>query len=165
MKIPQSPFRDAPGDGAARDAAAGPGEHAHTLRVRYADSDQMGVAYYANYLVWFEVGRTEWLRARGYAYRDLEARGVFLPVTAAACRYLAPCRYDDLLRVLTRVAEVGRTRVRFDYRVLKEDGTPAAVGHTEHCFLSRDGRPVRIPADVHAVLAGGDPAPGARAPA
>src|SRR5262249_40929545 len=95
---------------------------------------------YANYLVWFEVGRTEWLRSRGYAYRSLEGEGVFLPVTEASCRYLAPSRYDDLVWIVTRVGRLGRTIVRFDYRILKEDGTLAAEGHTEHCFLSREGR-------------------------
>ncbi len=137
--------------------AAGPGEHVHSLRVRYADSDQMGVAYYANYLVWFEVGRTEWLRSRGYAYRALESQGIFLPVTEAVCRYLAPCRYDDLLYVVTSVGKLGRTVVRFDYRVLKEDGKTAAIGHTEHCFLSRAGRPVRAPEEIARVLASGAP--------
>jgi acyl-CoA thioester hydrolase len=135
------------------------------LRVRYADSDQMGVAYHANYLVWFEVGRTEWLRSRGYAYRAIESHGVFLPVTEASCRYLAPCRYDDLLSVVTRVGRLGRTVVRFDYRVLKEDGTLAATGHTEHCFLSHDGRPVRAPREIHAILTGRGTATGDRTPA
>jgi acyl-CoA thioester hydrolase len=152
VKPPASPFRDPPPGDGAPGSDPGPGEHAHTLRVRYADSDQMGVAYYSNYLVWFEVGRTEWLRSRGYAYRDLESRGIYLPVTEAACRYLAPCRYDDLLRVVTRVGRLGRAVVRFDYRVLKEDGTLAAVGHTEHCLLSRDGRPLRVPAEIARVL-------------
>src|SRR5215831_2478836 len=72
--VPPAPFEIAPG------------EHAFAVRVRYADSDQMGVAYYANYLIWFEVGRTEWLRSRGYTYRSLEGEGVFLPVTEACCR-------------------------------------------------------------------------------
>ena len=130
-------------------------EFSYEISVRYGDTDQMGVAYYANYLVWFEVGRTEWLRSRGYAYRDLERSGVFLPVTEAACRYLAPCRYDDLLHVVAAVGRLGRTVVRFDYRVLKEDGTLAAVGHTEHCFLSREGRPVRAPQEIARVLASG----------
>jgi acyl-CoA thioester hydrolase len=115
----------------------------------------MGVAYYANYLVWFEIGRTEWLRSRGYAYRELEREGVFLPVTEASCRYLAPSRYDDLVYVVTRVAKLGRTVVRFDYRIVKEDGSTAASGHTEHCFLSREGRPVRAPAEIARVLSSG----------
>lgn len=152
--LPPSPFPEKATQAQARFEIA-PGEHAHAVRVRYADSDQMGVAYYANYLVWFEVGRTEWLRARGYAYRSLESEGVFLPVTEAACRYLAPSRYDDLVWIVTRVGKLGRTIVRFDYRILKEDGTLAAEGHTEHCFLSREGRPVRAPEAVARVLAGG----------
>jgi acyl-CoA thioester hydrolase len=155
VKPPSSPFRSAPTGEPARGFTAGPGEHVHSLRVRYADSDQMGVAYYANYLVWFEVGRTEWLRSRGYAYRTLESEGVFLPVTEAVCRYLAPCRYDDLLYVVTSVGRLGRTVVRFDYRVHKEDGTLAAVGHTQHCFLSRAGRPVRAPEEISRRLASG----------
>lgn len=155
MKPPASPFGSDPPADPAAGIPVGPREHLHSLRVRYADSDQMGVAYYANYLVWFEVGRTEWLRSRGYAYRDLERGGIYLPVTEASCRYLAPCRYDDLLHVVTGVGRLGRTVVRFDYRVLKEDGTLAAVGHTEHCFLSREGRPVRAPEEIARVLASG----------
>ena len=93
--LPPSPFPEK--ERPVATVSVGPDEHAHAVRVRYADSDQMGVAYYANYLVWFEVGRTEWLRSRGYTYRALESEGVFLPVTEAACRYLAPSRYDDLV--------------------------------------------------------------------
>jgi acyl-CoA thioester hydrolase len=152
--LPPSPFPEKAAAPAVPFEIA-PDEHAHAVRVRYADSDQMGVAYYANYLVWFEVGRTEWLRARGYAYRSLESEGVFLPVTEASCRYHAPSRYDDLVWIVTRVGRLGRTIVRFDYRILKEDGTLAAEGHTEHCFLSREGRPVRAPEPVARVLAGG----------
>ena len=152
--LPPSPFPEKAATPAVPFEIA-PDEHAHAVRVRYADSDQMGVAYYANYLVWFEVGRTEWLRARGYAYRSLESEGVFLPVTEASCRYHAPSRYDDLVWIVTRVGRLGRTIVRFDYRILKEDGTLAAEGHTEHCFLSREGRPVRAPDPVARVLAGG----------
>ena len=155
--LPPSPFPERAAMAPATFSIA-PGEHAHAVRVRYADSDQMGVAYYANYLVWFEVGRTEWLRSRGYAYRSLEGEGVFLPVTEASCRYLAPSRYDDLVWIVTRVGKLGRTVVRFDYRILKEDGTLAAEGHTEHCFLSRAGRPVRAPQAVARILAGGQAA-------
>lgn len=132
-------------------------EHGQPFRVRYADSDQMGVAYYANYLVWFEVGRTEWLRARSYAYTSLESQGVFLPVTEAWCKYVAPLRYDDLVWVITRVGKLGRTVVRFDYEIVKEDGTRAATGYTEHCFLSRDGRVVRAPDGIQRVLFEGLP--------
>ena len=158
--LPPSPFPEKERLAAASAAPlqVAPGEHAHAVRVRYGDSDQMGVAYYANYLVWFEVGRTEWLRSRGYTYRALESEGVFLPVTEAACRYLAPSRYDDLVWIVTRIGKLGRTIVRFDYRLFKEDGTLAAEGHTEHCFLGREGRPVRAPEAIARVLAGGQPA-------
>ena len=165
MKPPASPFpedRARPADlSAAGDRplpfATTPGEHIYSLRVRYAESDQMGVSYHANYLVWFEVGRTEWMRSRGYAYRGLEAEGVFLPVTEAACRYLVATRYDDLLYVATSIGRLGRTVVRFEYRIHKEDGRLAATGHTEHCFLSRDGRPTRAPSTIARILASGLP--------
>jgi|SRR5262245_10702091 len=155
--LPPSPFPEKAGSAEPLRLRLERYEHAHPIRVRYGDSDQMGVAYYANYLVWFEVGRTEWLRARGYAYRTLENEGVFLPVTEAYCRYLAPSRYDDLIYVVTKLGKLGRTVVRFDYRILKEDGTLAATGHTEHCFLSREGRPVRAPDGIQVVLSRGLP--------
>jgi len=88
---------------AANDAPP-PGAHAYELPVRYGDTDQMGVAYYANYLYWFEIARTEWLRAHGKSYRELEAEGVILPVTEAYCRYLASARYDDRLKLWSWVA-------------------------------------------------------------
>jgi acyl-CoA thioester hydrolase len=128
------------------------GESAHPIRVRYAESDQMGFSYYANYLAWFEVGRTEWMRARGCTYRALEAEGYLLPVTEALCRYHAPSSYDDLLFVITRVAELGRVQVRFAYRIVRDDGTLLATGHTNHCFLSRDGRPLRAPEIIRRVV-------------
>lgn len=155
---PASPFPEANRPAGPANLAVEPGEHVHAVRVRYADSDQMGVAYYANYLVWFEVGRTEWLRSRGFTYRSLEERGIFLPVTEAYCRYLAPSRYDDLLFVVTRVGKLGRAVLRFDYRVCREDGIPAAFGHTEHCFLSRNGKAVRAPDEIARVLSEGSSA-------
>ena len=86
------------------------------IRVRYADTDQMAVAYYANYLVWFEVGRNEYMRTVGYPYLRLEAERLRMPVAEASCRYLAPARYDDLLDVFTSIPEVGRASVRFASR-------------------------------------------------
>jgi acyl-CoA thioester hydrolase len=130
-----------------------PGEAVLPLRVRYAESDQMGFAYYANYLVWFEVGRTDWLRQRGVTYRSLEEKGYLLPVTEACCRYLASARYDDQLFVLARATRLTRVQLRFEYRIVHENGALLAEGHTEHCFLSRDGRPVRVPEEVRALLA------------
>ena len=129
-----------------------PGESLLSLRVRYAESDQMGFAYYANYLVWFEVGRTDWLRQRGVTYRSLEEKGYLLPVTEAHCRYLASARYDDLLFVCARATRLTRVQLRFEYRILHESGGTLAMGHTEHCFLSREGRPVRVPPEVRSLL-------------
>jgi acyl-CoA thioester hydrolase len=135
--------------------AAGTFVHAHEIRVRYGDVDQMGFAYYANHLYWFEIARTEWLRARGRSYRDLEAGGVSLPVTEAYCRYLAPARYDDRLRLVAWIHTLTRVVVRFDYRIEDAgDGRVLATGWTRHCFLGKDDRPVRIEGSLRRLLEG-----------
>jgi acyl-CoA thioester hydrolase len=127
---------------------------AYEMPVRYGDTDQMGMAYYANYLYWFEVARTEWLRARGKSYREIEADGYVLPVTEAWCRYLSSARYDDRLRLWSWVSELGRASLRFDYVIERVgDDTRLAFGFTRHCFLGRNGRPARITGDLHALLA------------
>jgi len=126
--------------------------HRYELRVRYGDTDQMGFAYYANYLRWFEIGRAELLRALGMSYRAVEARGVSLPVLEAWCRYREPARYDDALLIETGVLELGRASVRFGYRVSRER-TLLATGYTEHCFMGSRGRPVRPPAELARILA------------
>lgn len=118
--------------------------HRFELRVRYGDTDQMGFAYYANYLRWFEIGRAEMLRAAGRSYREVEEGGVSLPVLEAWCRYREPARYDDALAIETGVLERRRASVRFGYRVLR-GADELAIGFTEHCFMSRDGRPLRPP--------------------
>ena len=116
------------------------------VRVRYADTDQMGFVYYGNYLRWFEVGRTEMLRELGTSYREVEAAGIRLPVLEACCRYLRPARYDDRVVIETTLAELGRASLRFGYRVLREaDGELLARGTTAHCFLDARGRPARPP--------------------
>uniref|UniRef100_A0A832MLN2 Acyl-CoA thioesterase n=1 Tax=Eiseniibacteriota bacterium TaxID=2212470 RepID=A0A832MLN2_UNCEI len=128
--------------------------HRYTVRVRYADTDQMGVAYHANYLRWFEVGRAELLRSLGTSYREVEASGLALPVVEARCRYLRPARYDDLLAIETAVARLGRASVTFAYRIVREpDGDLLAHGTTEHCFLDHEGRPSRPPAALAELLA------------
>ena len=117
------------------------------VRVRYADTDQMGMAYHGNYARWFEVGRTEMLRAQGMSYREVEAAGIRMPVLEVHCRYLEPARYDDELVIETVLAEHGRASLRFEYRVVREaDGELLACGMTRHCFLDVEGRPVRPPA-------------------
>jgi len=128
--------------------------HHTTIRVRYAETDAMQVAYYAGYFVWFEVARCELLRAHGHAYRDLEAIGIMLPVIEAHCDYRRPARYDDALTIETRGALLSPARVRFDYELrLAGDTAVHAVGHTVHAAINRDGRPVRLPSDLREVFA------------
>ena len=124
------------------------------IRVRYAETDRMGVVYYANYLVWFEVGRTEWLRDAGWNYREMEIEGVSLPVIEAHCEYRQPARYDDEIDIRTRATLLTPVRIRFDYEVMRAaDGTCAAAGHTIHAALDPGGRPCRLPPRVRDMLA------------
>jgi acyl-CoA thioester hydrolase len=125
-----------------------------TLRVRYAETDRMGVAYYANYLVWFEVARADWLRARGWTYREMEEAGVKLPVIEAHCEYARSAQYDEALTIRTTAVLHSPVRLEFMYDVIKEDGTPAAKGHTVHCGIDNSGRPCKLPARVRDVFAG-----------
>jgi len=131
------------------------------VRVRYAETDQMGVVYHANYFVWFEVGRTDLLRAAGSSYRELEAEGVSLPVIQAHCEYRLPARYDDELEVRTTGAVRTHVRVEFTYEIIRiADGALLVTGHTTHAALDREGRPCRLPARVRALLDGPSPEPG-----
>ena len=124
------------------------------VRVRYAETDRMGVVYYANYLVWFEVGRTEWLRDTGWNYREMERDGVSLPVIEAHCEYRQPARYDDDIEIRTRAALLTPVRLRFDYEAIRAgDGALVAAGHTIHAALDTSGRPCRLPARVRDMLA------------
>lgn len=123
------------------------------LRVRYAETDQMRVAYYANYLVWFEVGRTDWLREADWSYRQMENEGLALPVIEAHCEYQQSARYDDELEVRTRARLVSPLRIRFDYEVVRAGGDRAiATGHTVHVTVDAEQRPVRLPARVRELL-------------
>lgn len=131
-----------------------------TTRVRYPETDRMGVAHHTHYLVWFELGRTELMRARGCAYGALEDdRGVFFPVVEAGAKYLAPARYDDVVEIRTRLAEAGGVRVRFEYDLTRAgDGALLARGFTVHASVGRDGRPIRLPEDLRRRLVGDDEA-------
>jgi acyl-CoA thioester hydrolase len=124
------------------------------VRVRYAETDQMGVVYYANYFVWFEVGRTELLRSLGGTYKDLEAEGIFLPVIDASCHYAQAGRYDDELEIQTRGTLLSPVRVQFDYDVVRlADTVTLATGRTVHAALNQRGRPCRLPERVRSALA------------
>jgi acyl-CoA thioester hydrolase len=117
-----------------------------TLRVRYAETDQMGVVYYANYFVWFEVARTDLLRALGWTYREMEDEGVMLPVIEAQCEYRRPARYDEEIEIRTEGRMCSPVRMEFAYQVvLKASSEIAASGRTVHAALGRDGRPCRLP--------------------
>jgi acyl-CoA thioester hydrolase len=106
----------------------------------------MGVVYYANYLVWFEVGRTDLLRERGWSYREMERDGYSLPVVEAGCEYRRPALYDDELEVRTTGVLLSPVRVRFDYLIVRTgDETTLAEGHTVHASLDNQGRPRRLP--------------------
>jgi acyl-CoA thioester hydrolase len=116
------------------------------VRVRYAETDQMGVVYHANYFVWFEVGRTDLLRSAGWTYREMEAGGVSLPVIEAHCDYKQPARYDDDLEIRTAGTLVSPVRVAFSYEVVRPtDSRTVATGRTLHASIDRSGRPCRLP--------------------
>ena len=119
------------------------------VRGRSAETDKMGVVYYANYLVWFEVGRCEWLRHAGYSYRAVEEAGVILPVIEARCEYRQPARYDDEIAIRTTGTLLSPVRVQFDYEIVREmSNEVAAVGHTVHASVDPTGRIVRLPGPV-----------------
>jgi acyl-CoA thioester hydrolase len=124
------------------------------VRVRYAETDQMGVVYHANYLVWMEVGRVEYWRAVGIRYRDLERDdGILLTVAEVQCRYRAPAYYDEEIVIRTRVGEVNPRMIRFEYELVNAaDGSSIASAYTKHIFCGRDRRPHRLPEKYHAAL-------------
>jgi len=112
------------------------------IKVRYAETDQMRVAYYANYLVWFEVGRSQYCNDCGFSYRDMEKEtGLFLIVAEARCRYVTPARYEDELLVRTTITEITRRTVRFSYEIERlADGSAIARGDTLHVLTNSEGR-------------------------
>ncbi len=121
--------------------------HEALLRVRYAETDKMGVVYHANYLIWFEIGRTEFCRARGFSYRDMEENeNSFLVVAESYCRYKAPAYYDDELVVRTHITELRRRSLRFGYEIIRvPDGTVIAEGETGHVVTDANGRVRSLP--------------------
>lgn len=123
------------------------------LRVRYAETDRMGIVYYANYLVWCEVGRVEFMRVLGRSYAVLEAEGFGLAVSEARVRYLSPARFDDLVRVDTTLASVRSRAVNFDYVIsLSESGTRLATAHTALVSIDSTGRPTALPPEFRTSL-------------
>ena len=130
-----------------------PFTHATELRVRYAETDRMGVVYYANYLVWCEVGRVELLRALGRSYALLEAEGVGLAVSDARVRYMAPARFDDRICIATTLTGVRSRAITFDYVITHaESGARLATAHTALVSIDREGRLTSIPAAFRQTL-------------
>jgi acyl-CoA thioester hydrolase len=121
--------------------------HDATIRVRYAETDQMGVVYHSNYLIWFEIGRVELMRALGFEYKLMESEDdCYIVVAEASCRYLHPARYDELLRVRTRISQAGNRAVKYAYELLRDsDGKLLATGATTHVICGRDGKPKQLP--------------------
>jgi acyl-CoA thioester hydrolase len=126
-----------------------------TVRVRYAETDQMGVVYHANYLVWFEVGRVELMRALGAEYKKMEADDdCHIVVADAHCRYHRPARYDEVVRIRTRISESRNRIVKFAYEVFRDtDGELLATGATTHIICGRNGRPKLLPQKYRVLLA------------
>ncbi|MCE3297012.1 MAG: thioesterase [Crocinitomicaceae bacterium] len=119
------------------------------IRVRYGETDQMGYCYYGNYAQYFEVGRVEALRSAGMSYRDMENRGIMLPVSEFSVKYKAPALYDDELTITTLIREIKGPRLVFDYEIHKEDGLLVASAHTTLVFVSKENmRPIPAPQEL-----------------
>ena len=117
------------------------------IRVRYQETDKMGIVYHSNYLIWFEIGRTELFKKLGISYAELESKGYFLLVTEAHCNYKAPATYDDEIEVITTLSEFKNSRLAFAYEV-KRGNTLITSGMTKHAFLGINGKVARIPSDI-----------------
>ena len=135
------------------------GPHVSEFRVRYSETDQMGVVYHAEYLVWCEVGRTDFIRALGLPYSELERRGTTLAVAEATIRYHAPARYDDLIRVETRLREVRSRAITFEYLIRHgETGARLATARTLLVSLDPSGKPIPLSLELRSLLGrGADP--------
>ena len=113
------------------------------IRVRYGETDQMGIVYHANYFVWFDIGRTEFLRSNGMSYKELEDMNVLLPVIDVGCTYKNPALYDDEIIIKTKVSELKGVKIKFEYEVFKEEKL-LSTGFTEHAFVDNTLRPINF---------------------
>ena len=120
--------------------------HETTLRARYGETDQMGIIYHPNYYVYFEMGRTEFLREMGgMSYKDMEDAGIMLPIVETHCRYRVPSKYDDCLIVKTGIKDMTVARISFSYQLVRaEDGEILAEGETVNAFTNKEGRPINL---------------------
>lgn len=128
--------------------------YTHRIRVRYSETDQMGVVYHANYLNWFEVGRTEFIRETGVTYRSLEEKGILLPVTDVSLSYKQPTRYDDWVEIRTQLEELSMVRLTFGYEIYRvADEQLLVAGKTKHAFTTMEMKPIRLARVVPEVYA------------
>lgn len=131
------------------------------FRVRYAETDQMGVVYYANYFVWMEIGRSDFCKFSGFNYHEMEKReDAFIAVAEASCRYMASARYEDEVLVRTTIERSARRVISFSYEILNaETGVVFATGRTVHVVVGKDGKPKSIPAEYYQLLIRNEDAP------
>lgn len=122
------------------------------IRVRYGETDAMGHAYYGNYLLWFEQARGAWCRARGFHYRELEERGIFLPVVEVHVRYKAEIKYDEVIDVHVWLGETKRASMKFEYEIYREDGLLATEGYSWHVTMGHHRKAVTIPDHILELL-------------
>ena len=126
--------------------------HKTKIRVRYEETDRMGVVYYGNYFIWFEVARTELFRSLGISYREIEEKdGLYLVVASARCDYKLPATYDDIVTVETNLIALKNTSIVFEY-TLKRGGSIIAKGESSHVFTNKKGRPVKMPEKIKSAL-------------
>ena len=118
------------------------------VRVRYAETDRMGIVYHSHYIVWFEIGRTDYCRAAGMPYRAMEDSGLFILVTGVECRYRRPARYDDALRVRSWLTELASRGLSFGYEIVDAEDRLLAEGATRHVFADASGKPRRAPGHI-----------------
>jgi acyl-CoA thioester hydrolase len=131
-----------------------------TVRVRFADTDAQGIAHNASYLVWFEVARVEYLREFAGGYQSLRDRGIEALVLESHCRYVVPAKFDDVLQVRTRCVDLRGARFRYEYAIVRDDGTLMADGYTSHaCVEAATMRPTRVPAWLRDAIASVESAP------
>ena len=121
--------------------------HETQVRVRYQETDNMGVVYYANYFVWFEIARTEYLRSQGISYRALEGKGMYLMVVSASCQYKYPARYDDLIRIQSWISNLKNSSLTFEYKLFLGERL-IATGESVHVFTDQASKPMRIPKEL-----------------
>ncbi len=125
-----------------------------TFRVRYSETDAMGIVYHSNYIIWFEVGRGDYMRRKGWDYAQFEAQGYYLPVSEVDARFIASAHYGEMVTVRTRLVELRSRKVAFEYEVVNDKGELLARGHTKHICTDKAGRVRTIPRAVAEMLRG-----------